>query len=418
MLATSTWIMTLAINLNPLMRFDGYYVLSDSTGVENLQERSNAMGRWKLREIIFGYGKSAPEEGKRWLIPFSYAVWMYRLTVFFGICLLVYTYFFKALGVILAIAQVFRLLIMPLGREVSLWWEWRGEAAPRYLIRSAVVLLAGVLWVALPVDDELALPAYWQASGVLTLYAPIAGRLELLPASYERKVNAGAPVVIITSPDLQYELEQAEHDVRTSKYQLERTTMSAGLAQNRLSLQAQLSGALEKKANIDMQLADAHLLAPFDAWITDVQPDLRPGDWVSKGDKLLTLINNRGGEVIAFLEESELNALRDGAIGRFYPSGGSRPPQPVQLVEIEGFALDILEQAYVASTFGGHLDVRDGPDGQLVPQRATYRVRLQTEAPTQDRVLPGLLVLESESRSKLAMFWRQVVGVWRREAGV
>ena len=89
MLSTSTWIMTLAVNLNPLMRFDAYYVLSDATGVENLQERSNAMGKWRLREWFFGLGQPAPETGRSWLILFAYMVWLYRLIIFFGICYLV-----------------------------------------------------------------------------------------------------------------------------------------------------------------------------------------------------------------------------------------------------------------------------------------------------------------------------------------
>lgn len=50
MLATTTWIMTLAVNLSPLMRFDGYFLLSDTLQVPNLQQRGFAMGRWQLRE--------------------------------------------------------------------------------------------------------------------------------------------------------------------------------------------------------------------------------------------------------------------------------------------------------------------------------------------------------------------------------
>ena len=183
-------------------------------------------------------------------------------------------------------------------------------------------------------------------------------------------------MVVIDSPDLQFELDQASHDVKSSQYQLERTSVNVGLAQDRLSLQAQLSGALMKKADIRAQLADADLKAPFDAVITDTQPDLRRGDWVEKGEKLLTLINDSSGEVIAYLDESELEALKPGAVGRFYPEGGSREPFSVRLVEIEGFTLETLENLYVASMYGGQLDVRDGIDGVLIPQRATYRIRL------------------------------------------
>jgi putative peptide zinc metalloprotease protein len=418
MLSTSTWIMTLAVNLNPLMRFDGYYILSDLTGVENMQERSNAMGRWRLREWLFGFGQPAPEEGKRWLIFFSYAVWLYRLTIFFGICYLVYTYFFKALGVVLAIAQLFRLLIMPIGKEALVWWEMRESASTRQLRHTAIGLFVALLLIVAPLDNELELPAYWQAQGVVTLYAPISGNLQQLPAAYESQIAAGETVVVISSPDLRFELDQASHDVRTSKYQLERTSVNVGLAQDRLSLQAQLSGALAKRVDIKALLKDANLVAPFDASITSIQPDLRIGDWVSKGDNLLTLVDDRGGEIVAYLSESDLGALAEGARGRFYPEGGARPPFDVELVEVEKFALEQLEQIYVASRFGGSLDVRDGKDGTLIPQQATYRIHMQTEHSIRDRVLRGQLVLEADARSALSSIWRRAVGIWRREAGV
>ncbi len=66
--------------------------------------------------------------------------------------------------------------------------------------------------------------------------------------------------------------------------------------------------------DIKALLADANLVAPFDASITSIQPDLRVG------------------EVVAYLSESELGVLVDGARGRFYPEDGTRPPFDVQLV--------------------------------------------------------------------------------------
>ena len=418
MLATTTWLMTLVINLNPLMRFDGYYILSDLSGVENLQERANAMGRWKIRELLFGYGISAPEQGRRWLIYFAYATWVYRLFVFFGIAYIVYSYFFKVLGIVLALAQVIRMLVVPIGREISKWWEWRNEASRGHLVRSGIAAGIALMLVSLPVDRQLELPAFWQAGSVVTLYAPLSGQLDYLPPSEDAAIAEGETLIEISAPDLEFQLDQTRHDIRSSQYQLERTSFNAALAQDRLSLQAQLSGALEKQVDLLAQLEDARLVAPFSARIADLQPDLREGEWITKGDRLLTLIDDGVGEVVAYLEESELRALLEGASGRFYPEGGTLPPQPVRLVEIDGFSLDALDQPYVASTFSGGLDVRDGKDGELVPQRATYRILLEAEAPSEDRVLRGVLVLDAEARSMLAMVWRQLVGVWRRESGV
>ncbi len=52
MLASATWITTLVINLNPFMRFDGYFLLSDFWEVDNLQGRAFALCRWRLREFF------------------------------------------------------------------------------------------------------------------------------------------------------------------------------------------------------------------------------------------------------------------------------------------------------------------------------------------------------------------------------
>ncbi|MEE4659560.1 MAG: HlyD family efflux transporter periplasmic adaptor subunit [Halieaceae bacterium] len=418
MMSTTTWIMTLAINLNPLMRFDGYYILSDLTGVENLQERANAMGRWRLREWLFGYGRKSPDPRHPWLAYFAYAMWVYRLFVFFGITYIVYTYFFKALGVVLAAAQVFRLLVVPIGREVMNWWAWRGDASPLSLRRSGIALGIAVLLVLLPVDRKLELPGYWQAQSVVTLYAPVPGRLALLPDEDTVLVEAGSELIRIESPDLQFQYDQAGHDLRASRYQLERTSFGAGLAQERLSLQAKLQGALETQANLQAQLDNANLSAPFSGRIADRQPDLRVGDWVQKGDKLLTLVDDAAGEVVAFVGESELRAIPAGATGLFYPEGGTRPPQRVELVQVDDFAVDALAHPYVASTYGGGLDVRDGKDGELIPQRATYRIELAAPTPVKDRVLRGQLVLDAEGRSLALVFWRQILGIWRRESGI
>src|SRR5471032_1677741 len=51
-LAAVTWISTLAVNLNPFMRFDGYYLMMDAIDIPNLHERSFAFGRWLARRVL------------------------------------------------------------------------------------------------------------------------------------------------------------------------------------------------------------------------------------------------------------------------------------------------------------------------------------------------------------------------------
>ena len=62
LVATTTWVTTVLLNLSPFMRYDGYYVLSDWLEVPNLHARSFALARWWMRETLFGFGDPVPEE--------------------------------------------------------------------------------------------------------------------------------------------------------------------------------------------------------------------------------------------------------------------------------------------------------------------------------------------------------------------
>ena len=51
-LATTSWVLTLALNLSPFMRFDGYFIFSDLLDFPNLHERSSALARAALRRSV------------------------------------------------------------------------------------------------------------------------------------------------------------------------------------------------------------------------------------------------------------------------------------------------------------------------------------------------------------------------------
>ena len=73
------------------MRFDGYYAFSDAIGVENLQQRAFALGRWQLRRTLFGLDDPVPEplprHRARLLIGYAWGTWIYRFFLFLGIAL-------------------------------------------------------------------------------------------------------------------------------------------------------------------------------------------------------------------------------------------------------------------------------------------------------------------------------------------
>ncbi len=139
-LATTTWVLMLLINLNPFIRFDGYFLMSDIAEIENLQDRAFALARWRMREILFGFGHPPPEEVSRggglFMIGYAYCTWIYRFFLFLGIAFLVYYLFFKALGVILFIVEIVFFIIRPIFNELKVWYQKREEVG---LNRNTVI---------------------------------------------------------------------------------------------------------------------------------------------------------------------------------------------------------------------------------------------------------------------------------------
>ncbi|HWK53330.1 MAG TPA: hypothetical protein VNR18_03100, partial [Hyphomicrobiales bacterium] len=113
-----------------------------------------------------------------------------------------------------------------------------------------------------------------------------------------------------------------------------------------------------------------------------------------------------------------LARMRVGLKASFYPDGGARESVPLELSSIEGFTVDALDELYAASTYGGGLQVRDGPNATLSPLMASYRLHFTSLADTlPERVLRGTIRVDTEALSPLRRYWRHALSVWRREAG-
>ena len=216
--ATTSWILSLAVNLNPFMRFDGYYLLADAWRMENLQPRAFALARWWLRETLFGFGIEPPEQlprGKRRLvIAYGIGVWIYRLVLFLGIALIVYHMFFKVLGVILFAVEIIWLILMPVLREIAEWIKMRKRIvrAPRAAVTAGIVVVLVTLFF-LPWSSTVRVPAVALPEKDFALYPPRPARIVSLNLEDGAHVAAGASLAVLHSPNLDHEITKARLNI-------------------------------------------------------------------------------------------------------------------------------------------------------------------------------------------------------------
>ena len=117
MVVSVSLISSLLVNLNPLMRFDGYYMFSDYTRIENLQSRACAIARYRLRQILFASREDPPEmlNARQYnlMLVFGCALIIYRFFLFTGIAALVYFLFPRPLNFLMAGAELYWFIFMP-----------------------------------------------------------------------------------------------------------------------------------------------------------------------------------------------------------------------------------------------------------------------------------------------------------------
>lgn len=424
LLATTTWMLTLAINASPFMRFDGYFLLSDLVGLPNLHERSFALARRRLRATFFGYGSPDPEPAltataKRAMIAFALGTWIYRLVLFLGIALLVYTLFFKLLGLFLMAVEIGWFVVLPIGKEIM----EIGRERERWRLRpqpwvNLFALLAVLLWL-LPIGREVSAPALIRAAHDSATFAPSSARVVEVKVAPGQEVRRGDVLVLLESPDLASRAKRA--NLRGEGFAVEVARASANSAQleHRLVIEEQLGEALADETGAQAEMAALTLIAPHDGLVRDVPSDLVAGRWVNARHPLMRVVSSGSGEIEAYLGESQIGAVAVGQPVRFYPEAPNWPVMEGTVSGIDQAAGHAIPHPLLASLHGGGIAATQSAKDTLVAHETIYRVRIRTAAgePGFAQVVRGTVRIQADW---LAIGWAgiaHVASVLVRESG-
>ncbi|WDH35592.1 biotin/lipoyl-binding protein [Pseudomonas chlororaphis] len=422
MLASATWITTLVINLNPFMRFDGYFLLSDFWEVDNLQGRAFALCRWRLREALFGYRQPAPEPWspamQRRLLWWGYGSWLWRAVLFFGIALAVYHLFFKLLGIFLMLVELVWFIFLPIVREWREWWTRREQAhAPRVLL-SGLGLLAALLLVAVPWRGSVEVPAMLEAGRASALHAPVAARVRQVNVSDGQAVSKGQVLVELESPDLASRQAIARREIEIQQLQMRRRAGRSETAADAGIVEQQLAEAVAEYRGLSAQRERLLLRAPEAGQLRDLLPQLQVGRWVSPKEPLARVVEP-GARLRGFLAEADLWRVAPGATGRFIADDPMHPALEVQLTEVDTNGVAYIDQEALASDHHGPIAVRRDESRRAEPVQAQYGARLKVldASVTPSQPLRGVVVLQGRGESLLGTAWRRLAALGVRESG-
>lgn len=420
MLATTTWMMTLAINASPFLRFDGYFLLTDWLDMPNLHARAFALGRWRLREALFALGDPPPEHlsiaRRRGLILFAYATWLYRLLVFLGIAVLVYHFVVKALGIFLAVIEIVWFIALPVWRELQVWQ--RNSERIRRSVRghrigwAVLVLLVATL---LPLRFQMESQGLLRPVQSFPIVAPVAARIVSLTTE---PVEAGQPVAVLHAPELELRAQQAAQKVGFAQWQVAAASVDAQ-AMARLSvLRQELAVANADASGTQAEIARLAYQAPFSGWVDPVDPDWQAGDWVARHAPIGYLVGPASWIVETYFPGTAIARIAPGDRGRFFPETLGEPVLDVVVESVDRDASRSLQEPMLAAPHGGRLLVRQ-QNQQLIPEQPVYKIRLKVATEVNARHLQGerrgTVVVHGRPESLLGPFLRNLISLTIRE---
>lgn len=424
MLSSATWITTLVVNLNPLMRFDGYFLLSDFWRVENLQARAYALCRWQLRERLFGYGHPAPQTWsppmQRKLLIWGYASWIWRFFLFFGIALLVYHFFIKVVGIVLMSVEIGWFIALPVVKEAHIWWTMRKRAHPIKLLRTGLILAAMAALLLFPWRGSMRIPAVLQAEHVSVLYAPTPAQVKSLYVTDGQEVQAGEKLLELTASDLDYRINIERQQITVLQQQRQRGAGRQETASETLVLDRQLAESLARYRGLDAQRQRLTITAPQAGQVRDVARDMTQGRWLTADMPLLRVVGKGAGNVQGYLPDDTLNRAKVGMQGYFIAEDPAYPRLAVKLQSIAPTGTAWLQQEMLASDRHGPIAVRRDRDHNPQPVQAQYSVRFTVQAEQSSlppQPLRGSVMLEGEKESLLGAVWRRIASLGIRESG-
>ncbi|RKR37642.1 HlyD family efflux transporter periplasmic adaptor subunit [Paraburkholderia sp. BL17N1] len=384
-LATTSWVLSLALNASPFMRFDGYFILSDLLDFPNLHFRASALARVALRRAIPGLDEPWPEPfpatQRRLLIAFEFVTWLYRLVLFLGIAVTVYLFFFKLLGIALFAVELGWFIALPVLRELQHWWANRRRIRHARKVLLGVVVVGGLVLLALPWRTQIHAEGVARAEHVLRVFVPFPARIQTIRAA--GTVRPDEPLMVMDEPDIAAQMRSSEAGMHGYEARLAGLIADVNGLNQQTAVRERLRVQYEEAAAAHSEIARLSLRAPFAGRWMDVDPQWRAGQWINPKVSVGVLVDPRSWQVDAFVKQDAIQRIAVGDTARFYPAGHMTPIAG-RVLAIDTTRVRQLDYPMLASRYKGPLAVSSERDA-LIPNPAVFHVLVQL-----DTAPPGL----------------------------
>jgi len=379
-------ISTVLFNGNPLLRYDGYYLLSDWLEMPNLRLRARRYIAAIARRLVFDIPVAnidRPDRHRALLSAYAVTSYLYGWFILYVILGVVYLkltpYGLQALAALLIIVSILVQLGLPGYRLLAAVLRLaRTPGQLKRFVRPALVtaslFAAIVLLLNLPLNPTMSRACVVEPLRPIDVRAPHDGFVSWVHVQGSQPVAPGSILVSLSNPELRLELDRADADRRESEIQLARARAAQDQAKvNQMKTEANQINEVLRAAK--RRVDELTILAPQEGVVLTERPADLKGHYVRKGDLLLRL--GRPGEVKVALELSQHEAERI--------AFGSPAHLRVRSLPMRTFQGRVVHKARAASTdtpavlttkHGGEVAVHRTDRGWKTAQRV-YRAEME-----------------------------------------
>ncbi len=402
---------TVLVNGNPLMRYDGYFILCDLLELPNLAQRATQYWAYLLDRFGFGSPDARPpmeSSSEGWILFLYGAVApVYRLMISIGLVWFVATEYLFA-GILLALVAGWTALVMPI------WKGWKHLTESAGLVRRREVAMRRTLFAlagAIGLIGFVPLPFYSTHQAVVWLpddaivRAESAGHIVRSEAQPAQSVKAGQALLQLDNAALQADLGVAQAEVEQTQAQLRQAEVDNQVRAE--SLRAVLVARNARRDDLQRRVGELAVNAATAGRWTPAAPTELPGRYVKRGEVLGYVVSGPSKLVRVAVTQEDMNVIRSRLQGVDVRLANSlHQPLHAQLRrQVPGGELDLVSAA-LGTQGGGDVPVDPAQQGGMRTLKRVFDVEVEL-----DRASP-MSVFGDRAHVRFDLGWTPLAVQW------
>jgi putative peptide zinc metalloprotease protein len=417
---------TIFFNGNPLLKFDGYFILMDYLRMPNLA--GNALGYVKylfMNKTLGIASVQSPAVSDRESTVFAVygiASIIYRFFLYFGIVAGLYFRFDKMVGLTLALGAFLFFVARPLYYGLIHIWEKREEAnlVSGRAAATACIILVVFISVCWPWADKSLFPCFIESAKIQKLTVPLHSSVAKVSIHEGMEIAEGTLMFQLEPVALEFALAKAHLEMEVLRNSFDMLTLDdkghARLPEKAVELYRADAGI--RKIQMDLKLASTGIIAPFDGVVTTLDSRMQPGFQPGEGAVVGELKSPTDCVVHALVPGSLVHEIHEGQAVKIWFPLKRGAVFDKRIDRLRSCGERNLRDSSFSSLRGGEIAVElHGRSGIETPLEEQYLCSISFP---QNKTVPlgmtGRLVVYSHPQSALARLFGAAVRTFNRES--